>query len=620
MRPGLSTALTRRGILPQKRPRRLLRGVPGLRLASRTPAEAALPRDGAVGARLVLAGLAAFAILWPVFHLWGLRHTNHDDNAFGIAAWNPAMSWLEYARFTAEAQRRVQAFLGMPVSLAGNWLAAFPGASLVLAGQAGLCLGLFLWAFRGLLPARMLVLVAFGLATCFAVHFYFTAPPGYALIGLFWPMAFLLGAGLLRGALDRGAFLPWGALACWLPLCFGPEYNMILFGVPLLLLVWTAEAGLRTRLRYSLGFAAVGAFFVAVYLAYRMQFPDGVEAERLAPSLGAGWWETVGLLAGKALLPSAMTIGTDLLLSPVPGTPALPRLLDWDWLLAVLQQDRWYAAALLGFAGAFCFLLGGPRAGRRGRWLLVASALVFLVVPVAMVSVSATYQRIVPAGYLQGHLASAFVQAGAIALLLGLLGGRGWPWPARLIVALPFAALATMTLAYNLAMRDAMSANRQKWTAFALLAEAAPPGRVHAPSFWWENAVAAPAAQFHPASGPYWDDVARYMLGSPLLLRGANEAARQGDPEAGFMVSPDDNPVVWLKRDGAVVLIARRPAAILLRGRDVPPGAWRCDTLCRLPVEGVDTAAPGWLRPGVQGVSTLPARLLLGRNGAFGAW
>jgi hypothetical protein len=185
-------------------------------------------------------------------------------------------------------------------------------------------------------------------------------------------------------------------------------------------------------------------------------------------------------------------------------------------------------------------------------------------------------------------------------------------------------ALATMTLAYNLAMRDAMSANRQKWTAFALLAEAAPPGRVHAPSFWWESAVAAPAAQFHPANGPYWDDVARHMLGSSLRLRGANEPAQSGDPEAGFMVSPDDNPVVWLKRDGAVMLLARRPASIRITGaegvRVIPPGAWRCDGLCRLPVEGVDTATPGWLLPATPGVSTLPRRLLLPRDGAFGAW
>lgn len=571
--------------------------------------------------------LLATAILWPAWLVWGLRYTTHDDLALSLVALNPEIGWLAFADVVARLQARVQAYLSIPVWLLGTWLAEFGWADLVFSGQIVLILALSVILVRGMAGIRAALLLALLLGHGFALHAFFTAPPGFQLFGLSWAGCFLVTLLLVRRAARGARGVPLAAGVVWLLVMNGPEYNVVTYLPALVVAILLWVPAWPARARYIGFFIALSGLYLLGAFAFRfLAGSTGNEDGRVALSLSAAWWPTFLTLLGNALLPSAMLSGLRLDLAPVGGMPALPSRLDAVWLGRALLADPWHLGAFGLYAAAIAFALGGNPITRRLRLGLAVAALGIMLAPPAVLALSALYQHTVLQGHLQGHLATANIQAGAALLLVALLAGHSWrPW-ARVALALPVAALCTATLVYNLAMRDALSANRQRWDAFALLAATAPERPVFAPDFWTTTGVSEAPQPLMPQSGQYWNDRARDVHRTRMTLRDRDAVAAPDDIRAGYAVSPRGHPALWIEAGGAFRLVTRVPGPWSARGASgtisIEADAFTCGSLCEtaLPDGFVPAAPTAWLRPGVAGDASLPQRLLLGRTGAFGAW
>lgn len=572
--------------------------------------------------------LTAVAVLGCVWFLWGLRFTNHDDLAFEIVALNPGIPWWGFADFVAQAHGRFVAYMNMPLVLLGSWLAAGPGGELVVSGHVAV-LGLLIFILlRRLAGPAFAAFATFTIFAGFAFHYFFTSPPGYPLMGLMAATLFLLAAIALDRAIAARRPWPVAAMALSTLSLVGHEFNVLLFTLPLLALVWFREPLPRRRWMVSLAFLLCWAAFAVAFVAFRLTADVDAQGERTALVFRpAAMLVTFGLLVGRAILPSGLALTIDLTQPPIAGMPALPRLLDSGWMLGTLGSDpAGHLAVLAVFLLAFWFLLPRRTLGWRGSLPLAGMAVLLIVVPCGILSLSPTYQHIIRAGHTQGHNASAFAQVGVLLLLAVLateasarLSGRWRP-----VLALPLAALATVTLAYNLATRDAMSANRQKWSAFALLAEAEPDATIRAPDFWLVSAVSAMPEPFFDAPA-YWTAYARYALGHRTELRPPGAPTEDGETTASYTVSPNGRPFAILHKPGRSVVLAAAPAPFRVTRpsghQDFGGDGWACERVCRLELVGEDRIDPATDRvlPLAPGASGVLARLALPRHGAFGA-
>ena len=156
----------------------------------------------------LLLTLGLVALIWPIWLVWGLRYVTHDDLAASWVALDSSVGWIEFADFVARLQRRVQAYVWMPLWLLGNALAETRWGDIAMALQMALMLGLLGWLGVRTAGLRMGLLFAVLLAFGFALHPYFMAPPGFPLMGLGPSLAFLLCLFGLHAA-ARGA--RWGA-------------------------------------------------------------------------------------------------------------------------------------------------------------------------------------------------------------------------------------------------------------------------------------------------------------------------------------------------------------------------------------------------------------------------
>jgi hypothetical protein len=568
-------------------------------------------------------------LLWPAWLVWGLRYTTHDDLAASWVALDPQIGWFAFADFVAQLQRRVQAYLWMPIWLLGQAIAETHWGDLAFAGQTVALIALLGWFAGRVAGPRIGLLFIALLAFGFALHPYFMAPPGFHLMGHVSTMAFVLALyGLHRAAAGARAWLWLGAVG-WLLAIMGPEYNPLAFGPLLLVAVLAFFPAWSDRLRVLLLLGAVSLAYLAVLALFRSFAGTTADMERLTVSLDGAWWPTFRALLGNAILPGTLALGVRVDVAAIGGMPVIPAQLHTGWLLGVLRSDAWYALALLLYWGGFTLLLGGPRLAWRMRLALIAAALAAALVPSAVLALSAAYQAVVPPGYLQGHLASAHAQAGLLGVLALLLGGWSLRVPTRALLALPLAFWCTGTLAYNLAMRDVLAANMQRWQAFALLAEhGGLSGRpVAAPDFWTVTGVSSIPEPLLPPSRQYWMDRARDVHGAELRLHGRSEVAAPLDAWAGYAVAPNGRPALWIEADGRLSLLSARPGHWIARGQGgelrLGTANWSCDdAACRaeLPPGFARPASGPWLRPDDAGAGSLPLRLILPRRGAFGAW
>lgn len=571
---------------------------------------------------------AALACLLSGWMLIGIRLTNHDDIYFDIVAMNSDVGLLQAGWWVATTfGRRVSHLLNVPAAmLTLRIMDRGTLGDVALLGQL-----VILFGGTGLLLRRLVGgAAACGWAMCvaggFALHWYLQPPLAYPLHGLNSLMLLVLSLLALLRHIERSGN-GWLVLsvACSTPGFIWPEYNSLLFPLATLTLIALMRRSWRDRLRLALPFLLVWALCVLSFLLFRAALTPAQDEARMSLSFDpAAWAHTFGTLLGKGLLPWAMWPGIILITPPAsPILPPLPQLLDATLLWRIMT------AAPLGFGMLLLFWTVGflsvfrtlaPR--RAGLWLLVAGGVILMLVPLGVTSLSAMYQYFIRVGFFQGAMATVHAQAGFLTLIfaaaaLPALRWRSWPLHAGLAMAL--AALCTSAMAYNLVNRDGMSANQQRWLAFASLAEALPDGtHLHAPSFWLNAVVVAIPGDLSFGMGNYWTERARLAHGRDIIVRDRATELQPGDVRGSFGARPDGLPVVLLRDAGRAWLIAARPRPldpVLTSGAE-----WQCAQLCRLDLPADPDAAaeerllrgPPQPRPGFLRWLTLP------RIGAYG--
>ncbi|GGF58929.1 hypothetical protein GCM10007301_18310 [Azorhizobium oxalatiphilum] len=589
------------------------------RIRRETSAIKAAPVAGILWDRLPLI-FAVTNLLLLGWMLAGIRHANHDDLYFEIVAHNPDLPWTQVAIWAAELQQRTTHLFNVPIALVGVWIGSTWIGEWVYQAQL-LAMGLL--AFLTLRRLTDEAVAAGWLAlTCgaFAIHYYFMAPPGYPLIGLFSPSLFLLSLYLLLRHIERPSPLCLaGSLLASLIAVGWPEYDFIIFTLPVAgILVWKTSG---TRRRRLLGlYGGVWLIGIVFYASGKLLFPAGSDAARVTPSFDlVALAKTFLTLWPKAILPFGLVEGIRLAQQAVPGVPALPALITFHTVARLLFSDPAFLAVLLAWGGGFWLVLRKVCAPQGALWALLAAGIMFLLAPTAVLSLSATYQHTVLAGYIQGHLSSGVAQVGFATVVFSASALLASRWRSSLVcapLALLMAAICVLSLGYNLLMRDALAANNQRWAAFHLAAQAIPAGsKVVAPTFWGNNGVSAVPATLPFGMANYWTSWAQLMEGRPLDVRRPDETPQDGYVHIAYAPSPSGAPLVLIQDSSGLMLLSQVPRNL----GDWRASNWECGAYCRLNLPATTwEEAEKLLRTTEAGANGLLSRLLLNRDGAFG--
>lgn len=565
--------------------------------------------------------LAALASAWLVA---GLRHMSGDDHYFELLAHFGGVTLLEATMWVAGFGRRFAHLLNVPTSVFSHRIMNLPGAmgDIALLAQLAVILGGFGLLLRQFAGEAAAVGWSMAVMGGFALHWYFMPPLSYPLHALNSMMLLAVSLLALDRQLRRGGrgWLALALLASGLGILW-PEFNFVLYPIATFTLIMLRREGLRARLLAAWPFALLWSSLVVATLVFRVLTPIVGDDARMRVAFDlAAWASTFGTIVTKALLPTGLTTGILLHLADVPGMPGLPRMIDLALIRQVLLA-HWlgFSVVALAWTAAFFLVLRALAPSRPALWLLLAAGIVVLVVPPAVVALSEEYQRIVRLGHVQGAVASAHTQAGFLTVLFAAaaLVALRWPrWPVQGVLAAAFGALFTVTLAYNLLMRDAKAANHQRWLAFALMVEAVPEGTtLRAPSLWLTSGVSAIPGGLTFGMTNYWTERARIWHRKAVSVSDADAVPTEGEIFAAYGIRPDGEPLVMLRQGGSAELVARSPLPV-----DLDPAlgvTWSCGTLCRLRVpDEVDAAR--LLRPVPQPPRSLLGWWLVPRQGGVG--
>ena len=379
---------------------------------------------------VLVAGLA-FAAAYFAWQLWGLRYTTHDDIYFHLHSWVFAGAKTSLATDVATAQGRVQAYINMPIILPGVDGLSESGlydvlniGHIVLAVYGSLIY--FLTTIGPLRDAIALTTVALLLFFPCTTTFHFPKgsrswPAGDSVSHCWLQVS--SGASLREPPRKMAASVALFVCSLW-----GPEYNFvlhpILLGVPLLNGDVQQRRRLhRTVLPYFFGWLTC----VIPYLVYStISHGSGADADgRVVPGIDVvAWIKTIGILEEKAFLPVSLVQGIVLRAATQQGAPEIPSILTFRSLVAGIPDlGSFFVVSLVAWAMCGVSLQRQQLSAKA----ILNYALVFLsiaFIPCAVLAASSHYQKIVLAGYLQGHLATYYAQlgmAGIVFLLLSLL-------------------------------------------------------------------------------------------------------------------------------------------------------------------------------------------------------
>ena len=554
--------------------------------------------------------LAGVYLAWQLI---GLRHTNHDDIFFDLYSYVFSGDYLSFARETAAKQARLQAYVNMPIILWADHL----GDSrfydvLIIAGVATVYVALA-WALKGILGLVTALGLMAATVMMFSLHYYFTFPQGYPVMGPLGLVLALSAAGLIgsyMGRPARGKY--WGALLLFAGSLWGPEYNYVLHPLILLLVVVSFRPIQFNRLvRLTMPFALIEILSLLPYVLFSIgSRTSGADTDgRVALSLNVGAWANTFLtLLVKAFLPTALWGGVQLNTANAQGVPEMPALLTYSSLWSALD-DRW--SLLILYPLFFFFFAVIIRCSRMSARAFVFSSIAFLllgILPALIVSASGHYQSLVAQGFLQGHLISFHSQLGLSGLLfivvLAVCKLRRERWYRICTIAICSACLATVaatTFVYNLANRQAMMANKQKWEAASVLVGYLHDNRadleasvLFAPAYWTESGVSSIPLGKMPSGNNYWSEYAEKVLGSKVRMTKTVTESTDG-LVADYVSTPVGIPVASLfERSAAsgvwrVTMIARAPVAgsVVTRqsGKPLLQGmteTWICQMYCTI--------------------------------------
>jgi len=565
--------------------------------------------------------IALFSFAYVSWQLIGIRFENHDDIYFHLYSHVFSGDYLKFADETAYLQARIQAYVNMPLSLWINSLQASAWFDVVnLSVFAVLYLAIITFLASIVEKPNAFILPAV-VALVFPLHYYFTFPQGYPIMGPYGLALALLSASLLASYLRKPSKVKLFASAIFFTVSlWGPEYNFILHPI-FLFMAWLAAApdrNLKSLCSLAWPYALGILLTIGVYLAFSMFSRQSGGDAYGRVSLGfnfSAWMKTFFALQENAFLPIGLLKGVTMTGATAQGVPKLPAAFNYQAIWDYAGDWRAVVAVFMTFLLASLTVF---RCQEFSRKSLTTTAVFFFVVatfPALIVSASSHYQTIVLARWVQGHLATFYSHLGlaGLSFLLCVAAIKCAPRQTKPLIvlagALLLSAYATVTFIYNNANRQAMMANRQRWDAMELFAsyiQAERPdllaSKFYAPGFWSVTGVSSIPAD-NPASGVnYWTQYCEAVLKQKLSFVNESLGADRDGTAVTYFSLPNGNPVVYFEeqRGGALrqrTMLSLRPAAgVLVDSGDGSPikqivdGDWTCEKYC---VANLPVSRPG---------------------------
>ncbi|MGY4493081.1 hypothetical protein [Pseudomonas sp. TE3610] len=509
----------------------------------------------------IVALITALAGLYVSWQLVGLRFTNHDDIFYHLHSWVFANDYIDFSQHTAARQARLQAYINMPITLWMNHLGNAWIADAIGIGVFGIMYAGLIWMLAEISNVKSALAIAAFTLFMFPLHYYFMIPQAYSVMGV-WGLAFAFIATALLSSHLREPTLTklWLSAILFTTSLWGPEYNIILH--PLLLLAATASSGslfhkktLKTSIPFVVGWALTVAIYGAYSLIYRQAGGDSYGRVSFGFDI-VGWIKTYFTLTTKAFVPLALWNGVTLTSASAQGGPEIPVMLTYQTLF---QATQYTATAFTIFTTFFIIAASALYLQKlKSKSILFCAAIctVLGTVPCFILAASAHYQYIVAMGYLQGHLASFYVQLGLSGLTFLAAAytynsiQQHLKLPVLAVMSCTLAFFMTMTLIYNTVNRQVMMANAQKWEAFQNIVhyiQSTQPELKNdvylAPGFWTSSGVSAiPDVSVYTGTN-YWSEYSKSVLNYPLQFVPDTPPLTKHVIVANYFALPQGTPV-----------------------------------------------------------------------------
>lgn len=557
--------------------------------------------------------IAIASLAYLSWQLIGIRFQNHDDIYFHLYSHVFSGDYFSFAKDAAFTQARVQAFLNMPLIL---WADKFQGSWIFDAINIinSICLFIsIIYFLSALMDQKNSIILGSFTAIVFPLHYYFTFPQGYPVMGSYGLTFAFLSAGMLASHLrnPKNAKLIGSVILFTLSL-WGPEYNFILHPALLLFVFYLTEnrklfkGFISLSWPYALGWLASISIYLLFSVLSRDSGGDAYGRVTIAFDPSA-WLKTFLVLQEKAFLPVGLIRGISIIAEGVPGTPpAFNYMSTWSTL------GGWRSAIAVFFAFFLLFFLILNSQKLSQKSLLAASAVMstIAVVPAIVVSASLHYQEIVLNGWIQGHLVTFYSHLGMSCLVfLGCVYAvNKTSSKVRLVSVFTGSVLlafyGSLTFAYNNANRQIMIANSQKWDAMELLVSYTRTDRpdltdtlFYAPGFWTTNGVSSIPGGSPFNNENYWTLYSKYVLGERIHFSNIANKLGENGVRIEYLPTPEGSPIVVFAEirkniyTNFLLLSSRPTTGILLNKtnglqlKEMTRGDWLCDKYCVMPID-----------------------------------
>lgn len=557
--------------------------------------------------------IVVLAGLYVSWQLLGLRFTNHDDIFYHLHSWVFADDYIGFSQNTADKQARLQAYINMPISLwmnhlGGSWLGDVFGI-----GMFAILYVSFIWMMKEVGNLKNSAIISAFTLFMFPLHYYFMIPQAYSVMGV-WGLAFaFIAAASLASYLKK----PTSAkivvsVVTFIASLWGPEYNVILH--PFLLLVVVICSGKvfgKKLIKVSIPFLIGWGLTVTVYILYsvtsRSAGGDGYGRVSLSFDLIA-WVKTYILLTQKSFVPFALWDGVQLVSASAQGGPDVPAILTYSSIFKGLANPSILILVFMVSLTVSVYMLRKQALDKASVLRYASICLLIAVIPCAVLAGSAHYQSIVLKGYLQGHLASFYVQLGCSGLIFIISAylynsaRQSLKLPLLVVLSTMIAFFISVTFVYNNINRQVMVANAQKWEAFENIVtyiksdhEDMRDNYFYGPAFWTFSGVSAiPGVSVYTGSN-YWTEYSRSILKYPLQFESEKQKNKKNFIYTAYFSMPEGVPISVISRK---VLMSNRWETTLIASRRISAnisyeigesslshvlsGKWTCEKECSI--------------------------------------
>lgn len=601
---------------------------------------------------VLFVALAILAGIYLAWQLIGLRYTNHDDIYFNLYSWVFSGDYQTFVEYVARGQARLQAYINMPIYL---WVTHRVNSifyDVLNIGTFGMLYISLIWTLSKIGSIRDSLLIVTVTVFLFPLHYYYTFPQGYPVMGV-WTLIFaFLSTGLLGSYLQQPKL--WKLL---LSIClftcslWGSEYNFLLHPA-FLVVICMAQSKCTIKYLNKIAWPYVIGWIISItaYLIFSTMIHKSGHSVYAGTSFRfdiIDGLKTFLTLQQKAFLPVALWSGLSLSSAVAQGAPEIPGLLTFFSLLHgasdVLSKVIVFILAFLVFTMIFYWQTLSLKSIR--YYLIFFACLVIL--PCLVLSGSAQYQLIILKGYIQGHWVSFYIQLGLagflflfLALLCNRLPTKGLKLSAMVLSALVMASFATLTFIYNNINRQVMTANKQKWEAMQQLTAYVQSDRpdlkeriFHAPAFWSISGVSNIPGDSPFNGGNYWTEYVKSVFGSSIKIANSSNKLSPNNLNLQYFSTPAGIPLVILSEKLSknhhwrITLIASQPIAgtsVYQRGgntiKKIGIEQWKCDKFCVNTWDEDASFQPDNIKfdPVYHGPARLLMQFITSRNGQYG--